>query len=75
MDPRRFGPHTYPKGNYASAKAIDEFHEMYQGNILEKFRDEAGKVLSDDVRKTIPPLPKYGQLDLDDILSSEYFFS
>ncbi len=30
MDPRRFGPHTYPKGEYASAKAIDEFHEMYQ---------------------------------------------
>tara|TARA_B100000131_G_scaffold96498_2_gene93573 strand:+ start:2357 stop:4768 length:2412 start_codon:yes stop_codon:yes gene_type:complete len=30
MDPRRFGPHTYPKGPYAEAKAIDEFHEMYQ---------------------------------------------
>ena len=30
MDPRRFGPHTYPKGDFASAKAIDEFHEMYQ---------------------------------------------
>ena len=30
MDPRRFGPHTYPKGDFTSAKAIDEFHEMYQ---------------------------------------------
>ena len=30
MDPRRFGPHTYPKGDYAAIKAIDEFHEMYQ---------------------------------------------
>ena len=30
MDPRRFGPHTYPKGPCAEAKAIDEFHEMYQ---------------------------------------------
>ena len=30
MDPRRFGPHTYPKGPFAEAKAIDEFHEMYQ---------------------------------------------
>ncbi len=30
MDPRRFGTHTYPKGPFAEAKAIDEFHEMYQ---------------------------------------------
>lgn len=30
MDPRRFGDHCGPTGRYAIAKAIDEYHEMYQ---------------------------------------------
>ncbi len=52
MDPRRFGPHTYPKGPYAEAKAIDEFHEMYQVRLPGEQRF-AGR--------PIKPTPVYGR--------------
>ncbi|MCQ3805462.1 MAG: FAD-dependent oxidoreductase [bacterium] len=40
MDPRRFGP--YAPGDYTHAKAIDEYHEMYQVRMPGEYR-EAGR--------------------------------
>lgn len=33
MDPRRFGNHTGPHGEFIREKVIDEFHEMYQPRL------------------------------------------
>jgi dimethylglycine dehydrogenase len=43
MDPRRFGSHTGPKGEFAIGKAIDEFHEMYQARLPGEQRDAVRK--------------------------------
>ena len=40
MDPRRFGP--YAPGDFTYAKAIDEYHEMYQVRMPGEYR-EAGR--------------------------------
>ena len=40
MDPRRFGP--YAPGEFTHAKAIDEYHEMYQVRMPGEYR-EAGR--------------------------------
>ena len=40
MDPRRFGPHA--PGDFTHAKAIDEYHEMYQVRMPGEYR-EAGR--------------------------------
>ena len=56
MDPRRFGPHTYPKGPFAEAKAIDEFHEMYQVRPPGEQRF-AGRPI-----KTTPVYERFGEL-------------
>ena len=40
MDPRRFGP--YAPGDFTHAKAIDEYHEMYQVRMPGEYR-EAGR--------------------------------
>ena len=57
MDPRRFGPHTYPKGPFAEAKAIDEFHEMYQVRSPGEERF-AGRPI-----KTTPVYDRFEKLD------------
>lgn len=40
MDPRRFGP--YAPGDFTHAKALDEYHEMYQVRMPGEYR-EAGR--------------------------------
>ena len=57
MDPRRFGPHTYPKGPFAEAKAIDEFQEMYQVRSPGEERF-AGRPI-----KTTPVYDRFEKLD------------
>ena len=51
------------------------FVEMFQDNLLEKFRDEVCAVLPPEKLGMIPEIPPLGELDLNGILESEYFFA
>ena len=54
------------------------FVEMYKReDLLEKFRDDIIKLrlIPQDKIHLIPPLPEKGNLDLDKILESDYFFA
>tara|TARA_R100000697_G_scaffold58654_1_gene71697 strand:- start:5092 stop:7644 length:2553 start_codon:yes stop_codon:yes gene_type:complete len=51
------------------------FVEMFQDDLLEKFRDEIFSMLSKKNQKKIPPLPAKGSLQLDKVLESDYFFA
>ena len=51
------------------------FVEMFQDNLLEKFRDEVCAVLPPEKLGMIPEIPPFGELDLNGILESEYFFA
>jgi DNA-directed RNA polymerase len=55
------------------------FVMQYSSNILDEFREQiivqlesAGR---EDLAKQIRPLPEYGELDLDAVMDSEYFFA
>jgi len=51
------------------------FVEMFQDDLLEKFRDEIYALLSVKNQKKIPPLPAKGNLNLEKVLDSDYFFA
>ena len=59
------------------------FHEMFSKNILQEFQDEVLEVVENienskermAVYKQVPPMPAMGNLNIDDLLDSEYFFS
>ena len=51
----------------------EEFYRMYNQPILERLRDSFVVQLGSDGHK-IPPLPKQGDLDLECVLNSPYFF-
>jgi DNA-directed RNA polymerase, mitochondrial len=51
------------------------FVEMFQDNLLEKFRDEVCAVLPPEKLAMIPDIPPLGELDLNGILESKYFFA
>lgn len=57
----------------------EAFVEQYQGNVLEKFRDEIMEQLSrsgsDELVEKIPQIPPKGNLDLEAVKDSEYFFA
>jgi DNA-directed RNA polymerase len=47
------------------------FYEMYtQHDVLEEFREEALRVLDE-----VPPVPPKGDLDLEEVLLSDFFFA
>ena len=47
------------------------FYEMYtKHDVLEEFREEALKVLDE-----VPPVPPKGDLDLEEVLMSDFFFA
>ena len=49
--------------------------EMYSVDRLQAFADEVVDPLPDDLRRQIPPLPPKGNLVLEQIEASEYFFA
>ena len=48
---------------------------MFEEDLLEKFRDEIHAMLSPRNQKKIPPLPEKGNLVLEKVLESDYFFA
>jgi DNA-directed RNA polymerase len=50
------------------------FVDMYKGDVLEKFRDEIMPILNNENQKKVPPLPEKGDLDINLVLESDYFF-
>ena len=59
------------------------FHKMFSVDILQQFYDEACEIIEtiEDPEERqraydeIPPMPAMGELKLDDLLNSQYFFS
>ncbi len=51
------------------------FVDQYQGSVLEAFRAELVEQLPPDLVAELPPLPPMGTLDLQGVLTSEYFFA
>lgn len=51
------------------------FVEQYSGNVLERFRNELLEQLPEDLKGELPPLPPMGDLDLEQVKTSEYFFA
>lgn len=50
------------------------FVDMYKDDVLAKFRDEIIPILSVANQAKIPPLPAKGNLDINLVLQSDYFF-
>ena len=51
------------------------FVEMYQYDVLSAFFESAKPLIADAYLDEIPPMPSKGQLDLDQVVHSEFFFS
>jgi DNA-directed RNA polymerase len=65
---------TVAADTQALAVALREaFVGMYQEDVLEKFRQEASRLLSEG--KALPPIPDKGTLELGLVLKSKFFFA
>jgi DNA-directed RNA polymerase len=53
----------------------EAFVEQYTLPVLEQFRDELLAQLPEEKRAEVPPLPPMGDLDLQQVRHSEYFFA
>ncbi len=51
------------------------FVEQYTPDVLGRFRDELVAQLPEKLARKVPPLPAYGTLDVEAVLTSEYFFA
>lgn len=52
------------------------FVDQYREDVLGKLRDQIIEQITDDeLRRKIPPLPSYGNLDIDAVMQSQYFFA
>lgn len=69
-----FGTHAADT-DILHAAIRESFIEMYQGNLLARFRDEMAEQLPDEVAEELPPLPEMGTLDLEVVRDSLYFFA
>lgn len=54
---------------------VEAFIDQYTPNVLERFRDELLEQLPPELAAQLPELPKMGDLDLEEIRHSEYFFA
>lgn len=69
-----FGVHAADMGVFVNDCIKPEFFKMYQGkNQLEDFLDQVRHMIDDEDQ--IPPMPEVGNLDLTEVLQSEFFFS
>lgn len=53
----------------------NEFVRLYSVNRLAEFRDQIAAQLPPDIASEIPPLPPMGDLDLEQVRDSDFFFS
>ncbi|QSI31445.1 T3/T7 RNA polymerase [Variovorax sp. RKNM96] len=51
------------------------FIEQYSLPVLENFRNELLEQLPEELQSKLPPLPPMGDLDLEQVRTSEYFFA
>lgn len=59
-----------------AATLRDAFVDMYQSHdVLKNFRDEVAAQLPDEFKDKLPPLPEKGNLDLNAVKDSLYFFA
>ena len=52
----------------------DVFVDMYSDDVLEKFKNEIMPILSSRNQAKVPELPEKGDLDIQQVKESEYFF-
>ena len=71
-----FGVHAADMDYFLHSCIKPSFYEMYKdGNVLQKFLDEVLPLIPEKSRKKIPPVPELGDLDIAEVLDSEFFFS
>ena len=58
-----------------SAIIREAFVEMYQSDVLSDFLESARPNITPSQFEDLPPIPDKGDLDLDGVRASEYFFS
>lgn len=51
------------------------FVEQYRPNVLQQFMDEILEQLPDKLKGTVPGVPSFGELDLERVTDSEFFFA
>lgn len=51
------------------------FVDQYSGDVLRDFRDQLSAQVPEELAAKIPELPPMGQLDLQGVMHSEYFFA
>lgn len=71
-----FGVHASDMDYFLNECIKPSFYEMYKdGNVLQKFLDEVLPLIPEKSREKIPTLPELGDLDISEVLKSEFFFS
>jgi DNA-directed RNA polymerase len=53
----------------------ETFVKQYNTDVLQRFRDEVARQLPDRLAQKIPPIPEKGDLDLNRVRESKYFFA
>lgn len=69
-----YGTHACDVGTM-SYLLREAFVEQYNTDVLGDFRDEMVAQLPPELGEKIPPLPKAGDLELAQVLESDYFFA
>lgn len=65
---------THASDTEQSARFLREaFVEIYRQPILENFTEDVAQVLDENIE--LPELPEKGELDIEEVLNSEYFFN
>jgi DNA-directed RNA polymerase len=71
-----FGVHAADMDVFLKDCIKPSFYDMYKdGDVLQKFLDEVSPLIPDKAKDKIPPLPQLGDLDVSEVLRSEFFFS
>jgi DNA-directed RNA polymerase len=69
-----FGVHAADMDYFLNECIKPCFYEMYKdGTVLERFFEEIKPLIPEG--EDIPPIPKLGELDVSEVLRSEFFFS
>tara|TARA_B110000093_G_scaffold182773_1_gene230362 strand:+ start:113 stop:2617 length:2505 start_codon:yes stop_codon:yes gene_type:complete len=71
-----FGVHAADMDYFLHECIKPAFYEMYKdGDVLQKFLEEVMPLIPEKSRKKIPTIPSLGDLDISEVLDSEFFFS
>ena len=53
----------------------DAFVKIFQDDVLQDFKDGIEKLIPEKFRDKLPEVPAKGNLNLDDLRQSEFFFA